>query len=88
MATPGAGAPRWWVGGLASRSWTIASLVRAVAGMRASSSRLADDRDVAVVGDRADDRDRQAPALADLADLVPALRAGRPRTSAPGSRRS
>ena len=32
-----------------------------------------DDRDVAVVGDPSDDRDRQAPALAHLADVVPAL---------------
>ena len=33
-----------------------------------------DDRDVAVVGDPSDDRDRQTPALADLADGVPAVR--------------
>ena len=33
-----------------------------------------DDRDVAVVGDPADDRDGQAPALAHLADGVPAIR--------------
>ena len=31
-----------------------------------------DDRDVAVVGDPSDDRDRQAPPLAHLADIVPA----------------
>ena len=36
-------------------------------GSRASSSLAVDDRDVAVVGDPADHRDRQAPALADRA---------------------
>ena len=34
---PGAGAPRRWVGADATRAWTIASLVRAAAGMRAIS---------------------------------------------------
>ena len=55
----------------------MASLVRAAAGMRASSVSAADDRDVAVVGHGPDDRDGQTPALADLADGVPAIRPDR-----------
>ena len=60
----------------------MASLVSALAGIRAISTApgvrapvgvqpALDDRDVAVRGDPADDRDRQAPAGADLADLLP-----------------
>ena len=65
------------------------------AGMRASSRRRArpavvepalDDGDVAVVGHAADHRARQAPARADLGDVVVAAPAGRSRASAPGSR--
>ncbi len=38
IGAPGAGAARWWVGRIATRWWTMASLVSALAGIRAIST--------------------------------------------------
>ena len=70
LGAPGAGAGRVLTGGRATRSKTMASLVRAAAGMAASTSSAAHDLDPAIIGDLADDRRRQAPARADLEHRV------------------
>ena len=81
---------------MASRSWTIASLVSAAAGIRASSTRPGSggrpargrrhDRDVAVGGHPADDRDRAGPSARRRPGPRPRARAGRSPASAPATR--